>query len=782
MNPGDPQRVLLVPVRHHSPACARTVRDLIRDWRPEAVLIEGPGDFNPQLSELQLPHRLPVAIYSYVRLADGARCGAYYPFCDYSPEWQALRTAQEIGASIRFIDLPWAALCSQGQKGQAHLPQRYAEPQLRYSQYVRNLCAALGVDDFDALWDELFEIDPELPAAEYLVRANLFCAQARSLETVSPDDQRREAFMASELLRTLAECSGRILVVTGGFHTPALQAALAAGAPPPAPEPAESEPPIETGIALTPYSYERLDRLTGYEAGMPGPGFYHRVWQARGGGQRFDSGTVLAAVVAALRRRKQLISAADVIACQTTAQTLAAIRGHAETWRRDLVDAMRGCLIKDEVARGGVHPLLEAIAEVFRGDNRGRLAEGTALPPLVGDILSRLEAQQLMPAAPVGSTRFQRLLNEQTRTIELDFAQPAERERSRLLHLLLILRLPGFTKVDGTDMASRQELSRVWERWEIVYSPELHARIIEASRYGARLPEAAAMALAERLEQLERDFAAASGLLVEAALAGLGAQSGMLCQRLEEMLKDTGDFLAVATGLGHLMYLHRYDQVLEMEHRERLAPLLRETAQRGLWLLEGCGAQAAQVPAVLAGLRTLLEVFEQGQDSGLQLDELAEVLGRIEADPAQGPQVRGAAVGILWTLRRVAAAQVLADLKLFSDPVRLGDFLSGLFALAREAAQREPELLQAIDALICGFSEEEFLLAAPALRLAHTYFTPREKHHMATTLLKMNGQPEEPAGAAALPVLSVAPETALRALAFEARLFETLQRYGIRTS
>ena len=28
------------------------------------------------------------------------------------------------------------------------------------------------------------------------------------------------------------------------------------------------------GIALTPYSYERLDSLTGYEAGMPNPGFY----------------------------------------------------------------------------------------------------------------------------------------------------------------------------------------------------------------------------------------------------------------------------------------------------------------------------------------------------------------------------------------------------------------------------------------------------------------------------------------------------------------------------
>ena len=34
----------------------------------------------------------------------------------------------------------------------------------------------------------------------------------------------------------------------------------------------------DRGIALTPYSYERLDNLKGYESGMPNPGFYHQAW------------------------------------------------------------------------------------------------------------------------------------------------------------------------------------------------------------------------------------------------------------------------------------------------------------------------------------------------------------------------------------------------------------------------------------------------------------------------------------------------------------------------
>src|SRR5262245_23072032 len=73
--------LVFVPVRHHSPACARAVLVLVRELRPAAVLIEGPSDFNERLDELYLPHTLPIAIYSYVRLGDDLRRGAFYPFC-----------------------------------------------------------------------------------------------------------------------------------------------------------------------------------------------------------------------------------------------------------------------------------------------------------------------------------------------------------------------------------------------------------------------------------------------------------------------------------------------------------------------------------------------------------------------------------------------------------------------------------------------------------------------------------------------------------------------------
>lgn len=95
----------LIGIRHHSPACARLVAHRIATERPAAVLIEGPSDFNTRIDELLLPHRLPIALYSYSK--DDAGTGqCWFPFVRHSPEWVALTAGRSSGAEVRFIDLP----------------------------------------------------------------------------------------------------------------------------------------------------------------------------------------------------------------------------------------------------------------------------------------------------------------------------------------------------------------------------------------------------------------------------------------------------------------------------------------------------------------------------------------------------------------------------------------------------------------------------------------------------------------------------------------------------
>ena len=96
------------------------------------------------------------------------------------------------------------------------------------------------------------------------------------------------AMLAQARARTRARSkeqtqAGPIVVITGGLHTPALLATrdLPAGKPPPSPAAGSSA--RQAGSAyLIRYGFRQLDRLSGYAAGMPSPGFYDQLWQTRG--------------------------------------------------------------------------------------------------------------------------------------------------------------------------------------------------------------------------------------------------------------------------------------------------------------------------------------------------------------------------------------------------------------------------------------------------------------------------------------------------------------------
>ncbi|MCP9977820.1 DUF5682 family protein [Actinomadura madurae] len=261
--------VTFIGVRHHSPACARLVRDTIRRLRPAYVLVEGPADFGSRVDELLLGHEPPVAIFSYHRDAERVHA-SWSPFCAYSPEWVALGEGRAAGAELRFIDLPaWHPAF-------AARSNRYADAELRYAEVTARLCREFAVDTTDILWDHLFEIDPD-GAAE---RLDAYFGLLRGEAEAGEDDTARESYMAEWIRAAAADAGDRpVVVVTGGFHKPALEALAASGGTrwPDVPEPAEG---AAGGSFLVPYSFRRLDAFTGYQSGMPSPEYYQCLWES----------------------------------------------------------------------------------------------------------------------------------------------------------------------------------------------------------------------------------------------------------------------------------------------------------------------------------------------------------------------------------------------------------------------------------------------------------------------------------------------------------------------
>ncbi|MEW4564785.1 DUF5682 family protein [Bremerella sp. JC770] len=753
--------VVFFPVRHHSPAAATLVARCIDACQAAAVLIEGPSDYNEHLDELLLDHQLPISIYSYFRSSEQTR-GAYYPFCEYSPEWLALKHGSQIGATLQFIDLPWTHVARHD--GAAH---RYADAELRKGRYVQWLCERMQVEDFDDLWDKVVESQPHLDLGDYMRRVHSLCFHIRLWEeNISEADRLREAFMAERIEAVRQEVSGPIVVVTGGFHCSALAARLEGFDCPGIDTPQYDAAPVpidEQGIALTTYSYERLDNLSGYNAGMPSPGFYEHAYRQRTSGEPFSHQRLLIDLVAQLRERKQTLSTADLIAVETSAQALAAIRERKHVWRRDLIDAVILALIKDELQYGCASPFLDAVHAVLRGQRRGKLAEGTRMPPLVLDILGQLKEARIE-------------VSRRGHEIELDLLNPEDLAKSRLLHRLRILGIIGFQRTGGTDFLTRDDLQRLWESWKILWGPEFDSSCIEASRYGTSLADAASNCLVEVAQRGIHDAETAAALLVEAAKAGIETMSTTLLDKLQSLIHTETQFTKVAAALGHLTFLYHHDEAFGTAKLPQVGEILSEVFSRSLWLLELLGNSPDVDGSLIHGMQAIRETYRRAdQTLAIDHDEYVHVLSRIEQDKHKPPAVRGAAAGMLWTLGEANSEQVLGDLLTFAEASQLGDFLTGLFALAREVAQRDPQLVQTIDRLLLEFGSDDFQSALPSLRLAFTYFTPREKHHMLTTLFESLGLKD----VRPLNKLIVNETVAAEALAMEERIFEALQHYGL---
>ncbi|MFD9599639.1 DUF5682 family protein [Streptomyces sp. NPDC059970] len=738
-------------VRHHSPACARLVERTIEELRPAQVLIEGPAEMNGRLDELLLGHELPVAVFSHYR--DGQRSAtSWAPLCDYSPEWVALRAGRAAGAQVRFIDLPaWHPAF-------AERTNRYADAEVRYAEATERLCRQFAVDSSDALWDRLFEVEPDDGLAE---RLDAYFALVRGDAEADAGDRARETYMAAWVRAAVARAGDRpVLVVTGGFHQPALRALTGSGGGSAADGdgwersadgwPVVPAPPdgAMAGSFLVPYSFRQLDAFAGYQSGMPSPGYYQHVWEA---GPEAAADGLLRVVVERLRARRFPVSTADLIAARSLAQGLTALRGHPRPARIDVLDGLAGALITDDLdrplpwtSRGtlttGAHPAVVEMVAACSGDRTGQLHPRTPAPPLVHDVAAQL-AGLALDGGPEASYR-------------LDLTVSTDLERSRVLHRLRVLGIPGHGRTAGPERGIDPVFT---ERWEARSVSGREAALVEAGAYGATLSEAAAATLTERTRDAAAEADDLARALFDAVLCGMDGFSeellGDLASGVGELKHagSLGDILSTALGLW------RHDRVFGVARGPLLAAVINGATGRLLWLLEGArGASGVDFPRLRAVVAVRDALLHAPGLLSVPRETAAAIAWRISGDPEAPIDLRGAAFGLHRALAQGPdtsgdpAEAVRTVVTAGTDA--LGDWLAGLFALARDevtgAVRNEggdergggaESLIDVLDSLVCALPDNEFLSGLPALRQAFAFFPPRERDRIAGRLLERRG-------------------------------------------
>lgn len=740
--------ITFLGVRHHSPACARLAADTVRSVRPAYVLVEGPAEMNHRMDELLLGHELPIAVYTSYRDPE-RRHGSWTPFCDYSPEWAALTAGREAGAELRFIDLPaWHPAL-------AGVRNRYADAEARYGEVTARLCRAFAVDNVDALWDHLFEIEPADGLAERLAA---YFDLVRGDTRAGPDDTAREEYMARWVRAAAAEAGDRpVVVVTGGFHRPALIRLVQQGGDRSWPEVPPPPPDAVSGTYLVPYSFRRLDAFDGYQAGMPSPGYYQRLWES---GPAEAARGLVQAVTARLRARRQPVSTAGLIAARAAADGLAALRGHPHPARVDVLDGLAGALVGEALdvplpwaARGplreGSHPVIVEMVAALSGDRVGRLHAATPLPPLVHAALA--------------------VLGEPGRE-RLDLTDEAGRARSRDLHRLRVLGIPGVVRLSGPVPMGDAELA---EQWELTESGDRLPALIEAGGYGVDLQEAAAAVLAERIPGADLDGLA--GVLFDAALCGAGELAGRVLDDLARTVGAAADLGSLGRVLTVALAMWRHDDLFRTSGGATAGTVVRAATGRVLWLAEGM--RGGPAPADLLRVGAVAAVRDAlrhaGPSLGLDTDAALGVADRVAACRDAPPDLRGAALGLGWSLRGRPSADPERAVRGAFVPVSAGDWLAGLFALAREEVLHTAGMLELLDELVRGMTGDDFLVALPALRQAFGFFPPRERHLIATRLAGRH------AGGGDLTRLEAAPEVVAAGMALDERVETALRREGL---
>jgi len=814
--------VHLVPIRHHSPACALALSALLEEVRPATVLIEGPVEYAALLPALQDPATVPpVAMLSL-----GERTASYYPLAEFSPEWVALRWAGEHGAEAVFIDRS-ACLrddddpCDDARGAVARTLQ--AERYLARSRSLDALARSLGCRDHDEVWEHLFEdrATAEIRSWRGFFSDTLAWSGLARLDTErevldADGTHAREAVMTAalrnhlpgttEAIKTSRDATtAPIVIVTGGFHTLALLDCLdgtehAAWLPEPQPQPGGP-------VWLIRYDFARLDALRGYGAGMPSPGLWQRAWRARTGSNpppdrssgsntavrqaaqtapesvraaRDFATTVLLDIATALRELGEPLGTAQVLDAVEQALGLAALRGRAWPGRCDLIDALTSCLVKDDSGISG--NLGAAVASVLAPSDVGQIPEGTAIPPLVSQVRDQLRAARIITDDAV------------EHRVSLDTSRrPRHRERRELLARLRFVGSGFAHQISGADLVAGTGMGQFFEEWVYAWTPIVEAALVRAAQEAPDLDVLVRTRLAERLTgELDADTLAT--LVSELAVMGLDTEAGEVCDRLEDRLGRLSDLSELVEALHRLTGLIESTSRLRLDHA---VPRIRAMVRRGVAMiarlvpgLAGLEDQEAEAAVdALISVRDLLVRLTAwdhrggGDDGGKGPHAgLGAVMREIEAlrlSRDAAAVLVGCATGVAASAGALTGQEtrsaVVAHLAVGADPTRAADFIVGLVRTSPDVLLHCPDTVEAVTAALTALDDQAFVAVLPDLRRAFTTLRPIETHRLAGTVAGLVGT-----SAANLDVVwSVDPAQAALGAQVERDLVASLVRDGL---
>jgi hypothetical protein len=710
----------LLGIRHHGPGSARAVLRALAAYRPDVLLIEGPPEADELVGSAWLARmRPPVALLAYPVDGRGtsARTAAFWPFAEFSPEWQAIRWAAEHGVPVRWCDLPAANRLAIPEPDNA-VPDidESSSPITPRVDPIGALAAAAGYDDPERWWEDVIEHrlgESSAGQDEIIAALAPFVAIGDAMAEVRPgalepdetarlDEQRREAYMRS-VLRAASKEHERVAVVCGAWHVPALAASV----------PAVSDarvlrglPKVKTAMTWVPWTHGRLASWRGYGAGVSSPGWYHHLFTAA------DRPVTrwLVEVAGVLRAEGLPVSSAHIIEGVRLAEALAAMRGRPLAGLAEMDEATRAVLCDGDELRVSL-----VNRKLVVGERLGEVPDDIPSPPLLRDLAATQRRLRLQPSALVAD-------------LDLDLRSDNDRHRSVLLHRLRLLGIDWGAPVP--EGAGRRGKGTFWESWRLCWRSEFAVDLVEASAYGTTVATVASAKCTEAA-------AAAASLgdvtvLVERCLlADLPDALAVVLRALDEKIALDADITDLMAALPALARSLRYGDVRGTD----LTALRAVTT--GLVIRTCIGLPGAVTGLDDAAARQVRDQLD-AVHSALALIDDAELrarwlgtLTRLVDHPGLPGLLAGRLTRHLLDADRLDRAEVGRrmglTLTIGTPPADAAAWIEGFLAGGGLLLVHDEQLLALIDEWLVGIPADTFVEVLPLLRRTFGGFLAPER-------------------------------------------------------
>ena len=732
-------------IRHHGPGCARALSAALEAIDPDLVLIEGPAEAEPLLgwaADAEMTPPVALLLYASERMQQSI----FYPFADYSPEWQALRLALLRQLPVRLIDMPAAFSLGLRQEAEekANGPAGSEEPAAEAEAAeaaeaaeeaeaaaeseepvdawdgLGRLAEAAGFADHELWWEH--EIERRGGSASDLFEGIREAMTALRAEAPPPSDREalREAFMRRGVRTAVADGYQRIAVVCGAWHVPALLDKVSAKADNDLiRERKERLPKIKVEAAWVPWTSQRLAWRSGYGAGVEAPGWYQHLWTSP------EQAAIRWLTESARLLRAEDLDAppASVIEAARLADSLAALRELRAPGLAELREATLTVLCH---GRGEKVALIRQRLEI--GQGFGKVPAAAPALPVQRDFEAQVKTLRLKKSEGISE-------------LDLDLRKELDLNRSKFFHRLRILAVPWaeYQQVGSGKAGTFHEV------WRLAYQPEIEVALIEASLWGETIAAAAAGSLAAAAR--EADLPRLTRLLDQAILADLQSATESLLAAVQAQAALAADLDVLMKALPPLARVARYGSVRGTPS-ENLEPILAGLFERSLvGLVPACSSLDDAAAAVrLASLQEVEQAIGL-LDRDSWRDELLATLARLkEIDSIHG-LLRGYACRALLEAGAITGDELerLAGLALSPvlPPAAATAWVEGLLRGSAVLLLHQDGLWRALDRWLVELDGAAFQEVLPLLRRAFAQFEKPARRTMGEKVKTLRQAPGE---------------------------------------